>query len=421
MKARSETEPWEQSLRTILRDTVGLNWQVKENKGKAKIRIRFDDESRVEKALGLEWCKANSSNIRESVTEIHDLVIHQKVSVDEAVERVKKTRSKAPKAARKPNPKLLITAWESYKNYKVKVSGDVTQKTWDVEYGKTFRQLNQVATTNANDLLIEIGKSYEPGSRSRQIRVQHIAAFLRWATSRSSGHFLPADNWTPPPKNALGDYVGRKSAKKQQESSNPTVALEDEALLELINSLPLGEAEKKQRLRDRAMEWDLAIKLAIVYGLRPIEVSYDYLEIKKNGKEYLFCTYCKKAGRGITKPRRLWPLHPEWEQEWQLVQRIKRKDPLPRMKAGAGDAFKSYLRFNEVWKRLKAESGVVPYSFRHSYSKRGHQIYKLSDTEMAAFMGHTVQVHNAAYAQWSSESMLEASMKRGIRYRDLTS
>ena len=54
MKARSETELWEQSLRTILRDTVGLNWQVKENKGKAKIRIRHDDGSRIEKALGLE-------------------------------------------------------------------------------------------------------------------------------------------------------------------------------------------------------------------------------------------------------------------------------------------------------------------------------------------------------------------------------
>jgi len=40
---------------------------------------------------------------------------------------------------------------------------------------------------------------------------------------------------------------------------------------------------------------------------------------------------------------------------------------------------------------------------------------------MAAFLEHTVQVHNAAYAQWSSESMLEASMQRGIQYRDLTS
>ena len=72
------------------------------------------------------------------------------------------------------------------------------------------------------------------------------------------------------------------------------------------------------------------------------------------------------------------------------------------------------LSFDEVPVRISR--------FRHSRSKkRGHQIYKFSDTEMAAFMGHTVQVHNAAYAQWSSESMLEDSMKRGIRYRDLTS
>ncbi len=422
MKARSETEPWVSSLRTFIRDALGTSWQVKDKGGTTNLRIRLDDGTRIYRNLGLPWCKASAAGIRESVEEIHELVIHQKVSVEEAVERVKQTRSKTPRAARRPNPKLLITAWESYENYKVKVSGDVSPKTWQIEYGKTFRRLKEVAAANANDLLIEIGKKYEPGSRSRQIRIQHTAAFLRWATSRASGHFLPADNWTPPPKNALGEYVGRKSAKKQQETSNPTVAIEDQDLLELINSLPidLDKAEKKHRLRDRAMEWDLAIKLAIVYGLRPIEVSYDYLEIRKNGKEYLFCTYCKKAGGGISKPRRLWALHPEWEEKWNLIQRIKQKDPLPRMKAGAGDAFKNYLRFNEVWKKLKAEQGVVPYSFRHSYSKRGHQIYKLSDTEMAAFMGHTVQVHNAAYAQWSSESMLESSMERAIKFRDLT-
>ena len=42
----------------------------------------------------------------------------------------------------------------------------------------------------------------------------------------------------------------------------------------------------------------------------------------------------------------------------------------------------------------------------------GHQIYKLSDTEVAAFMDHSVPVHNSTYAQWSTESMLENSMER---------
>ena len=167
------------------------------------------------------------------------------------------------------------------------------------------------------------------------------------------------------------------------------------------------------------MEWDLAIKLSIVYGLRPKEVSHEYLEVKKNKKEYLWCSYCKKAGGSTTKPRRLWPLHPEWEKEWHLLERIKQKDPLPRMKAGAGDAFKNYLRFNEAWKRLKTQQGVVPYSFRHSYSKRAHQIYKLSDTEVSAFMGNSVPVHNSTYAQWSTESMMESSMERALKFRDL--
>tara|TARA_B100000214_G_C23733608_1_gene519963 strand:+ start:81 stop:347 length:267 start_codon:yes stop_codon:yes gene_type:complete len=77
-------------------------------------------------------------------------------------------------------------------------------------------------------------------------------------------------------------------------------------------------------------------------------------------------------------------------------------------------------KINEVWKKLKSDLGVVPYSFRHSYRKRDHQIYKSSDTEVAAFMGHSVPVHNYTYAQWSTESMLDSSMERAIKFRDLT-
>ncbi len=62
----------------------------------------------------------------------------------------------------------------------------------------------------------------------------------------------------------------------------------------------------------------------------------------------------------------------------------------------------------------------MPYSFRHSYSKRAHQTYKLGDTEVAAFIGHNVHVHNSTWAQWSTESMLESSMDRAIKFSDLT-
>ena len=60
-----------------------------------------------------------------------------------------------------------------------------------------------------------------------------------------------------------------------------------------------------------------------------------------------------------------------WEEDRKVM---IEKDPLPRVKVGCGDAFKIYLRFNEVWKQLKEQHGVVPYSFHYSYSKRAHQI-----------------------------------------------
>ena len=62
--------------------------------------------------------------------------------------------------------------------------------------------------------------------------------------------------------------------------------------------------------------------------------------------------------------------------------------------------------FNDVWKKLKEQKAVFAYSFRHSYSKRVHQVYKLSDREVAAFMGYTLPVHNAMYIQWSYKPIL---------------
>ena len=61
MKARTESDNWVQSLRTLIRDSMGANWQIKPNKGKTKIRIRFDDGTRVEKMLGIDWSKEEAS------------------------------------------------------------------------------------------------------------------------------------------------------------------------------------------------------------------------------------------------------------------------------------------------------------------------------------------------------------------------
>ena len=77
------------------------------------------------------------------------------------------------------------------------------------------------------------------------------------------------------------------------------------------------------------------------YDLRPIEIKH--LEVRKNGKDTVWGTYCKKSGYGIGKPRRLWPLHPKWENEWNLIQRVANKDPMPPAVTGVGEAARKYL------------------------------------------------------------------------------
>ena len=119
--------------------------------------------------------------------------------------------------------------------------------------------------------------------------------------------------------------------------------------MKLIESIPDRKSHDK---------WDFCLRLASCYGLRPIECSHKYLEIRKTskGQPYLYCTYIKKSGSGQSKPRRLWPLHDYWQKDWNLIERVKRKHELPPFTNGASDGFKDYLKSNDQWKESKEES-----------------------------------------------------------------
>ena len=245
---------------------------MKEKKGNnICLRIRFEDGTRIEKNLNIKWNKANSAKIRTRVEEIHNL-LQGGVSVDEAIKRTKDIEKR--KGTKKADPKTLLLGWSKYENYKVNQLGDVSQANWDREYGgepkkiddvvirettkgKTYKSLLEVTSlsNNANSLLINIGARYTAGSRSRQIRVQHIRAYLEWAVSKNSGFLLDKDIWSPPPKGAIAEYVGRKSRKElKDKAKKSTPSLEDDELLALLESIPKG------KIHDG---WDLCLRLAI--------------------------------------------------------------------------------------------------------------------------------------------------------------
>ena len=62
--------------------------------------------------LVIDWSRAEAPKILGTVQEIQHLTIKKKVPLDEAVERLRKTRNKALSLAATPNPKLLLNAWK---------------------------------------------------------------------------------------------------------------------------------------------------------------------------------------------------------------------------------------------------------------------------------------------------------------------
>jgi hypothetical protein len=158
-------------------------------------------------------------------------------------------------------------------------------------------------------------------------------------------------------------------------------------------------------------------------GLRPIELLHLSVRTDANSREaYWWCTYRKRSGGGVTEPRRLFPL-PLVDlngdvQQWNLLARWQaRLIELPPLTSGNGAAecIKTYLSRKPAWRSLRetmkanAQRAVI-YSFRHSYSLRGHQ-RGIDAGSMAQAMGHSFEVHCRSYP-WASTAGTIAAFHR---------
>ena len=195
---------------------------------------------------------------------------------------------------------------------------------------------------------------------------------------------------------------------------------------ELLASIPVDDEDKK--VRDKAMIWDFCLRLCIAYGLRPAEACHAFLSVRGKIKKYIWCSYSKTTSKGDSPEGRLWSFE-DRENKWDLVNRLERGDPLPELveekidfeghkyfASKAGDMFQGFLADNPVWRRLIKENlkqGVElkPYAFRHSYSKKAHQKFRLSDQEMSYMMRHSVETHHRAYSDFLKDEDIEESLE----------
>jgi len=403
MQSRSEQEDWVVALRVFIKDTMGDSWQITQNKGKVMLGIRFKDKSRTYTYLPYKWQRSNQGKIRSFIEEVWNLHIKKKLGIKESIERVKASapRDEINKAT-KTSFKDILNAWEKYGIYITKNTNKVSESTYKKSYGQTERALvNSAKSEDVHNLLMNVATQHESGCRTRQQNVQRVAACLRWATSKKGG-FLLNEYWIPPEEGKLKDYIGRKSRELQIKTDAPTIPLLDDDFIKLLASIEEKFSAKHRIIREQAKKWHFCLQVARTYGLRPIEMNY--LQIRRNGKDTLWCVYPKQTNDVATLPRRLRPIHKNWEEEWNLIKRVKNKEPLPETMDG--DSFGTYLGRNSYWKELRKKDKFEPYSLRHAYAVCGHS-YNIAPAGLAGAMGHDVDVHNDSYSKWYGEDYFD--------------
>ena len=140
------------------------------------------------------------------------------------------------------------------------------------------------------------------------------------------------------------------------------------------------------------------------------------LHLHPRGDGQLWCTYQKRSGGGTTQPRQLRALHPEWESEWHLRERLEAGEPMPPFGGGVADAARRYLSRQDAWAPLAA-AGITPYGFRHGWALRAHKDYGLAPRFAAALMGHSVDTHQRVYGSWTDAETIDSALAKGLAFR----
>jgi integrase len=402
MPAIRHAEPWAHGLRTSVRTSTAEGWSVCEFRGRVRLEVRHPGQPKQTTFLPFDWARGSVGDVLSRVRTIYKLVAEGHSLKGAAVI----ADGKAPKPVAD-----WAGALDRFRVQKLQHGRTVKPATWENCYKPVLSDALDLLTgrqppSNPADLLDQAIRRWEPGSRMRQIRAQSLAQFLRYCVARE--HFPGL--WLPPAD--LGSHVGAKGSQASPSLKGDPFA--DQQIINLLAALPIDAA---------GLRWADALRLLAELGLRPVELGH--LSVRDDpatGQPYWWCSYSKRSGGGDTQPRRVYPLPlvdaDGIPQRWNLLQRWQTGlIDLPPLSSGngAGDAIATYLNRQPGWRSLRAEMAAkgeraVPYSFRHSYSLRGHQ-RGIDAGSVALSMGHSFEVHCRSYP-WASQAGTSAAFER---------
>ena len=385
----SETPPaWVLALRLRLKSATPTGLTVKGQNLNGKVVVSWKPPGGIKsKSItlpGLTWAASESSSIQKAVTEIAaGLEAGRPFALPPGINRV-------------TGGPLWEPIAEQFKAHKIG-DGHVSEKTWQRMYESEIKNLVAQAPlcTNSTGLIRALTQDDKPGSRGRQQKVQHVCQLLRWAIAEN---LLPT-LWAPP--SDLKNLIGQRLTPKA-----PAHPLKDEELLKLVDSI-------------EHCRWRFAIQLLGGFGLRPVEL----LQLRPQAAGRVQCDYRKRTARGSTQPRIISPLLPfgaigDW---LELADRLK-TEKLPQMgeSRGIAENVNQFLSRRTVWQELKTAAlaegrRLTPYSFRHSYALRAHQLFGLSPRISASLMGHSLSTHTRFYGSWTDAQTVQRAVADGYK------
>ena len=391
MPKLTQTDTWVREYRDLLRQSMEEHhqWSVGEHNGSIRLQVK-DNGKKQTRLLPFEWSKKGFSAAIPEIQQIYKRFYDGNTrQLTKACEEVKVS-----------NTNKEIEFSDLIKEFRNFVP-NASDHTWNKSYlpvlykAKELLDRKKHKPVDGEDLMMKALEQWEQGSRQRQIQRRSLNKFLNWAVLRAK---LP--NCYAPP--AIVPEV-RKPKKVGY-------AFSDQQIISLIE----GETDE---------QWKFAYQLMAVYGLRPEELRHLRIMEGTAGKE-LWSIYRKSKGGNKgerTEPRRLNPLFVKDIDgkpiNWKLQQRLEIGEKLPPLgqEGAAGMAILTHIKRRSIYKQIKDEAlligqHAVPYSFRHRYSKESHA-NGIPIANIAASMGHSVEVHLDNYARFAPDGTVDIYAK----------
>lgn len=403
--APRKTPAWVASMRAGLAGSNGEGWTVRDIRGRIQLSVRFEDGQRTSLVLDLPWAGTSHADLLNTASRLKALMLDKGLGLREAYGLILGAEGTQAPAGGLNWPEVV----RRFEEFKVG-SGAVKASNWHEMYQPVMNQVLKAFSAtprpvNSKVLLERLVASHggAPGSRGRQLRVQYTAQLLRFAVDKCAAD----QRWQPPASLKL--YVGIRSQGKQL-----TTPIKDYQIVRLLDGIDNPK-------------WRTAVGLVACFGLRGVELAF----IHPRG-ELLHCGYRKRTERCPqgTKPRDIVGLDPEGLAGLSanlLAQLAERgNEALPdavTCPERAGQALRQYLGRQQIWRSLVEETAstpspdgagqtLVPYSLRHGYALRAHEVYGVSPRATAAMMGHSLKTHGDAYAAWSDTEMIDNVLLR---------